>query len=134
MEDISAIFEDILSSDEKKEQLKSIANMLGIDTDAQFDMSSISNLLNNTDKEKEESKDNNNTNPFGDFDFSKLLKLKSAFSQSDNSDKNIELLTALKPHLNEKNQAKIDQSIKLMKMLALVPLLKELGIFGGDIL
>ena len=134
MEDIAAIFEDILSSDEKKEQLKSIANMLGIDTDAQFDMSSISNLLNNTDNEKEESKDNNNTNPFGDFDFSKLLKLKSAFSQSDNSDKNIELLTALKPHLNEKNQAKIDQSIRLMKMLALVPLLKELGIFGGDIL
>ena len=134
MEDIAAIFEDILSSDEKKEQLKSIANMLGIDTEAQFDMSSISSLLNNTDNKKEESKDNNNTNPFGDFDISKLLKLKSAFSQSDNSDKNIELLTALKPHLNEKNQAKIDQSIRLMKMLALVPLLKELGIFGGDIL
>ena len=134
MEDISAIFEDILSSDEKKEQLKSIANMLGIDTEAQFDMSSISSLLNNTDNKKEESKSNDNANPFGDFDISKLLKLKSAFSQSDNSDKNIELLTALKPHLNEKNQAKIDQSIKLMKMLALVPLLKELGIFGGEIL
>ena len=63
MEDIGAIFEDILSSDEKKEQLKSIANMLGIDTNAQFDMSSISSLLNNTDNEKEESKDSGEEAP-----------------------------------------------------------------------
>ena len=60
--------------------------------------------------------------------------LKNAFSASNSTDKNIDLLTALKPHLNEKNQSKIDQSIKLMRLLALVPLLKELGIFGGDLL
>ena len=134
MEDIGAIFEEILSSDEKKEQLKSIANMLGIDTDAQFDMSSINSFLNsNSDEEKKEEK-TSEANPFDNFDINKILMLKNAFSASNSTDKNIDLLTALKPHLNEKNQSKIDQSIKLMRLLALVPLLKELGIFGGDLL
>ena len=131
MEDIGAIFEDILSSDEKKEQLKSIADMLGIDTNAEFDMSSISELFGaNGESEKDNTENSEATN---EFDFSKLFKLKDLFSSSKN-DKNIDLLNALKPHLNEKHQAKIDQSIKLMKLLALVPILKEFGIFGGDLL
>lgn len=128
MEDIASIFEEILSSDEKKEQLKSIANMLGIDPNAQFDMSSIGNLLGGGDdkavSEDDEIKES-------DFDFSKLLALKNVLGNSK-SNKNVDLLKALKPHLNEEHQKKIEQSIKLLKLLALVPILKEFGIFGGD--
>ena len=68
------------------------------------------------------------------MDFTKLLKLKDAFSGGAKNDKNVNLLIALKPHLNEEHQKKIEQSIKLMKLLALVPILKEFGIFGGDLL
>lgn len=127
MEDIASIFEEILSSDEKKEQLKSIANMLGIDPNAQFDMSSIGNLLGMGDETKSESE----TKEESDFDFSKLLALKDVFNTTK-SNKNVDLLKALKPHLNEEHQKKIEQSIKLLKLLALVPILKEFGIFGGD--
>ena len=134
MEDIASIFEDILSSDEKKEQLKSIASMFGIDPDAQFDMSSIGKILGNDNNDGDTEDSDKSSSSSDDFDFSKLFELKDIFSSAKSNNKNVDLLVALKPHLNEEHQKKIDQSIKLLKLLALVPILKEFGIFGGDLL
>ena len=42
-------------------------------------------------------------------------------------DKNSELLLALKPHLREERQARVDKAIKLLKLLALWNVLKDSG-------
>lgn len=44
------------------------------------------------------------------------------------------LLLALRPLLKEENQAKIDRLIKVFKLFAVYPALKESGLLGGDLL
>ena len=61
------------------------------------------------------------------------MQLTSIISQANKSDKNVELLLALKPLLKEENQAKIDRLIKIFKLFAIYPLLKESGLLGGDL-
>ena len=43
-------------------------------------------------------------------------------------DSRTKLLTALKPHLSEPRREKVDTAIKILRMLELLPLLRESGI------
>ena len=53
--------------------------------------------------------------------------------QANTHDKNVDLLLALKPLLKEENQAKIDRLIKIFRLFAIYPALKESGLLGGDL-
>lgn len=43
-------------------------------------------------------------------------------------DQRARLLLALKPHLSEQRQARVDTAVKLLKLVSLAPLLKDQGI------
>ncbi len=43
-------------------------------------------------------------------------------------DKNSELLLALKPHLREDKQEKVDKTIKILKLLAIWNVIKDSGL------
>lgn len=118
MEDFSDILQEILSSEDAMEQIKDMASALGLNPEASSD--------------KDEKKPDD-ASMFENIDIGKILKLKSLFAPSSENDKNVVLLNALKPHLNDENKAKVDQSIKILKLLALLPLIKESGILGGDL-
>lgn len=45
-------------------------------------------------------------------------------------DPNIDLLRALKPYLAPSRQEKVDQAIKVMRLLKLLPILRESGMLG----
>ena len=60
----------------------------------------------------------------------KLSGLVGAFSQSD---KNSELLLALKPHLSAERQQKVDKAIKLLKLIAVWNMAKESGLLDNII-
>ena len=60
----------------------------------------------------------------------KLSGLVGAFSQSD---KNSELLLALKPHLSPERQQKVDKAIKLLKLIAVWNMAKESGLLDNII-
>lgn len=66
-------------------------------------------------------------------DISKLMQLKGAVSRAGNGDKNIALLMALRPLLKEENQQKLDRVVKLFRVMALWPVLRESGLLGGDL-
>ncbi len=66
----------------------------------------------------------------GGFDFSSLMKLQEIMGAVTQKDKNTELLIALKPHLSEERQEKVDKALKLMKMIAVWNILKESGMLG----
>ncbi|MCL2698400.1 MAG: hypothetical protein FWE74_10035 [Oscillospiraceae bacterium] len=66
---------------------------------------------------------------FENIDFDMLMKAGELFSRYNNPDKNTELLRALKPHLREENKEKIDTAIKIVKITALLPFLRESGLF-----
>ena len=62
-----------------------------------------------------------------DIDFGKMMGIMSKLS-SMGEDNRAGLLLALKPHLSEKRQARVDTAVKLLKLISLAPLLKEQGI------
>ncbi len=66
------------------------------------------------------------------IDIGTMLKLQSALSLLSKEDNNTMLLKALRPHLSEARQKKVDDAIKIMQLIRLLPLVKELGLFGGD--
>ena len=58
----------------------------------------------------------------------KVLPLLSGMGQ-DNED--TRLLQALRPYLHGEREKRLDESVRLLKLLRLVPLLQEQGILGG---
>jgi len=52
-----------------------------------------------------------------------IIKLKSS-----GNDPRSQLLTALKPHLSEPRREKVDTAIKILKVLEILPLMKDSGI------
>lgn len=113
MDDIAATLSSILSSPDGIEQIKSVASMLGINPNE-----AVENL-------KGMSKPENATDS---IDITSILKMKSIFeSQAQNND--AKLLDALKPFLSEKRIEKMEQAKKLMKLMDMLPLLSQLGLF-----
>ncbi len=95
------------------------------------------NILGSSEKNEEKS------NPKNDFDMNSLFgdgidpvqigKIMHLMSRlkSDRDDNRARLLLALKPHLSAPRQEKVDTAIKLLKLIDLLPFLKESGIFEG---
>lgn len=80
--------------------------------------------------EKENGEEGSDDGIFGNIDPETILKLLDIFSKLNSPDKNTELLMALKPHLRTENQAKLQRAATLLKIISLLPLLKDLG--NGD--
>ncbi len=57
-----------------------------------------------------------------------LLLAQRAYSAYTARDKNTELLLALRPHFTEERQKKVDDAIRILGLLRLLPLVKESGL------
>lgn len=68
---------------------------------------------------------------FSDLDPEMLIKLLGMFETLNQPDDNERFLLALKPLLREENRAKIDSALRLMKLFALLPLLKDSGLLNN---
>jgi hypothetical protein len=94
------------------------------------------NILLSAIGDKSESKKSEMENESENFDFSgidldMIMKLGDIISGLNTTDKDTELLIALKPYLKEKNQAKIDTAIKLFRLVSILPAIKETGLFDN---
>ena len=137
-DDLMAKLNDVLNDEESMKQIKELAGALSAESgsgnaDGSLDISRLLGMNDNGNEAKEQNT-NDNSNPLGNQDISKLMQVKSIMEQSTKDDKNIALLLALKPHLKDEKQAKVDSLIKIFKLLKLLPLLRESGILGGDLL
>lgn len=123
----------VMSDPESMKQLSQLAQMMGLPSDfespppekkspPQMDFSQLFSQNVASDNKKSG----------GDFDFTKLVEISKIIEKSGESNKNIELISALKPHLKPETQAKADRVMKIFRLMALYPLLKESGIIGGD--
>ena len=69
---------------------------------------------------------------FGGIDLEAIMRLGEIMSRMNSTDeKNAGLLLALKPHLRSENRKKVDNALKLMKIINLLPLLRDSGIMDG---
>ena len=144
MDDLMSKIQNVLNDEESMKQIKELAGMLGselnteeqqentVQADSTPDFSKLiaglGGMMNN---------DNSTTqpqsNPAGNIDIQKLIQLGTVISSANKSDKNVDLLLALKPLLKEENQLKIDRLIKIFQLFAVYPALKESGLLGGDL-
>lgn len=82
--------------------------------------------------EKSHGKTSESSSPIGDIPIdtmSKLMKIMPLLSSVNKEDENARFLRALKPHLKDKRQRKLDEAIKMMQILKILPILKEQDIF-----
>lgn len=77
----------------------------------------------------ENSAQNTNDSPFAAEDMGKLLSIIGKL-KSQSSDPRAQLLQALKPHLSDKRQEKVDTAVKILKLIDLLPLAKESGLLN----
>ena len=88
---------------------------------------------NTENSENPEKPQNDSSNDiFGNIDLEAIMKLGEMLSaMNSSSDKNTQLLLALKPHLRPENRQKVDNALRLIKIINILPLLKESGILNG---
>ncbi|MBO5912816.1 MAG: hypothetical protein J6Q76_05020 [Clostridia bacterium] len=113
MDDIAGKLSEFLQDPEAISKLKGVAE----------------NLLGNQSKQNDiptEAASDSFSLPDG-FDLGKIMGLMSVF-KNQKQDHRSELLIALKPHLSEHRREKVDQAVKLLKIIALLPVLREQGL------
>lgn len=64
-----------------------------------------------------------------DIDITRLLPIIQRLNSPKN-DNRTGLLMALRPHLSEKRQQRLDRAVKLLRLADMLPLLQESGIFN----
>jgi hypothetical protein len=109
MDDIMSRISELLSDEESVKQLSELAQMLV------------------TDNEKAEEKTESTVSE-EQPDIASMLKLTSLIGEASKQDRNADLLLALKPHLGEEKQKRVDKAIKLLKLLAIWNIAKESGL------
>lgn len=109
--DISEILSSL--SPEDMEQLKSVASSL---------------MGSGQTEEKKEHNQSVGNNIFNSDMLGNLSKISNAVSGDD---QRVALLKALKPMLSEQRQQKADEAIKIMKIIQLIPFLRESGLLNG---
>ena len=110
----SKIINNNLSANKDNIQISEIENIL-------------KNLMNssNLENKKNYSKDQINI----PFDLNMILKIKEIAQIINQDDRNIEFLKALKLLMGNEKQQKIDDAIKIMRLIRLIPIIKDSGIF-----
>ena len=58
------------------------------------------------------------------------MEIAGLISGTGGGDKDSELLLALKPHVNTARQEKIDKAVKLLRIYAVINVLKDSGMLG----
>lgn len=147
MSDIVSQLQNILGSKEGQDKLKSITDMLGGSQgeNNDLDLSSLSSLFSNGSNEDKSEPPPSNIGSeeadAGGFDFSgidinMIMKAQQLLSGMNKEDNNTMLIKALKPHIKPERSHKIDEALKIMQLISMLPLLKDSGIlgsfFGGD--
>jgi hypothetical protein len=63
-----------------------------------------------------------------------ILKIQRTMQALSRSNPNIDLLRAMRPLLSPRRARKVDDAIRIMQLIQLLPALKESGLFalGGD--
>jgi hypothetical protein len=110
----------LLSDEESVRQLSELAKMFMSETDGE-----------SAGEESDGSADSSESSDGGGMpDIDKILKLTSLAGAFTQNDKNTELLMALRPHLGEEKQKRIDKAVKLMRLIAVWNIAKESGLLN----
>lgn len=114
MDDIMGKINEVLNDEESRKQLSELLQMF---------MSGEVNGADNGECCETANEEQSCDMP----DFSSIMKLTGLMSAYSQNDKNSELLLALKPHLCEEKQKRVEKAVKILKLIAVWNVAKESG-------
>ncbi len=112
MDDLNAKLAEILNDPQSMDRIKKMTE----------------SLLGNEEKPNTNALSNLNDMPDA-MEMQKIISIMSRLKAESNDSRAV-LLKALKPNLSPKRQEKVDTAIKLLKIIELLPLLKDSGILN----
>lgn len=121
--DLGSMISQLLADPQRMQQLGQMAASLGLGAPAQSGEAAPSALFGTAP-----------VNAPPALDPSVLLKIQSAMQSLSQPNPSVELLRALRPLLSQKRAKKVDDAVRIMQLIQLLPTLKESGLFclGGD--
>ncbi len=125
MDDLAGKLMELLSNKESLENIKSLSNLISANVENPDEKSEAKTAEKSITPPTEESQ--NDIIPIDAIQT--VMKLMPVLSSINKEDDNTRLLTALRPHLSAKRQAKLDESMKMMQVFKVLPVLKSQGIF-----
>ena len=130
--DLGAMISQLLADPQRMQQLGQMAASLGLGAPAQSSSNEAASCGGLPDLSAVLGAAPRETKPA--IDPSLLLKLQSAMQSLSQPSPGVELLRALRPLLSEKRAKKVDDAVRIMQLVQLLPTLKESGLFrlGGD--
>lgn len=108
MDDMSELLSGILSSPEGMENLKSMASA----------------LLKKTDTEEQKTEEETGLSP---AQLAGMVKAVSLIKNRKDDDRT-KLLLALRPHLSPPRRARVDEAVKFLKIVDIIPLIRGSGL------
>ena len=130
--DLGAMISQLLADPQRMQQLGQMAASLGLGAPAQSSFNESASCGGLPDLSAVLGAAPRETKPA--IDPSLLLKLQGAMQSLSQPSPGVELLRALRPLLSEKRAKKVDDAVRIMQLVQLLPTLKESGLFrlGGD--
>lgn len=123
MDDLNQKISEILSDPQALEQIKGLGEMLGLNNASN---ESVHNKPENTDIAPKSVIGANSPDMMG-----MVTKLAPIMSSLNKEDDTTRLLFALRPFLSPQRQKKLDEAGKLLKMMKLLPLIKDLNLLDS---
>lgn len=124
MENLTDKITNLLSDPEMIDKIKNISGLL--------DNEKLDSKNENTENKSKNSNEQDDTLPFPPEIIQMILKLMPILSSIKKEDKYTKFIEALKPLLSEKKQKKLDSSSNILKIIRILPLLKNQGILWGE--
>lgn len=109
---------DILKDEESLRQLSELADMLR-----------TGDFSEGCTETAADTKTGENSGDIPDMDM--MLKMTTLAGAMNSQDKNTELLMALRPHLSEQGQQRLDRAIKILKLISVYEMAKESGLLNN---
>ena len=110
MDDLSEKLSGILSDPEAMRDIAALASQLGVDAPGVH-------------------KEADHSDPIPTDDATQLMKLMPMLGSLKQEDDTTRLLDAMRPFLSEERRQKLDRAKRLIKVMKLMPLLKDLPLF-----
>lgn len=132
MDELASKLNDLLGSSDGMDKIRNLANMLGASGQSQEPQQEARQPeARQTDSRQESPLAGlGSLIPEGDGDLMRMLMkmapLMAHFRQEDDSTR---LLHCLRPFLSEPKQKKLDEAVKLLQFIRVIPFLKDSGLF-----
>ena len=131
MDDLASMITQFLNSEEGMNQLNSVASALGLDMSSAGQTADQGGSTQPGGPQVSQNATSQQSG-FQGVDAKTMTLLQRVLSAYNTPDQNAQLLLALKPHFSPQRAKKVDDAIRILSLIKLLPIIKDSGVLGGD--